>query len=119
MNGVLELLEPNVEWHPAKEDPDAGPHYARDGVKKFFQQWLDSFGTMHLEAEGFLEQGDKVLVLLRYRAVGRSSGAPVEDRVYQVYTLREDRAVRVDEFYDRVEAFEAAGMEADPSAATI
>ena len=38
----------------------------------------------------------------------------MEDRVYQVLTLRDDKIARVDEFYARADALEAAGIE-EPS----
>ena len=39
-----------------------------------------------------------------------SSGAEVEGRHFEVYTLRDGKVLRVDEYTDRAEALEAAGL---------
>ena len=54
--------------------------------------------------------GDHVLVIACFRGRGRSSGVRVAERLYEVYTLRNGRIVRVDEFSDRAEALEAVGL---------
>ena len=40
----------------------------------------------------------------------QTSGVRVEQRLYEVYTLRTGRILRVDEFSDRAEALEAVGL---------
>ena len=46
----------------------------------------------------------------RHRGRGRESGVTVDARFYEVYTLRDGRIVRADEFSERQEALEAAGL---------
>jgi hypothetical protein len=48
---------------------------------------------------------------VRLRGTGITSGVATEDLLYQVFTLRDGRAVRVEYFRDRKEALEAAGLE--------
>jgi ketosteroid isomerase-like protein len=43
-------------------------------------------------------------------ARARGAGVRVEQRLYEVYTLRTGRILRVDEFSDRAEALEAVGL---------
>ena len=45
-----------------------------------------------------------------FQARGRSSGVRVEERLYEVYTLRNGRILRFDEFSDRDAALEALGL---------
>ena len=54
-----------------------------------------------------------MVVTALYRGRGQGSGVPIEARFYAVYTLRDGRVVRVDEFTDRAEALEAAGLSED------
>jgi ketosteroid isomerase-like protein len=64
------------------------------------------FGVDRLE---MIDAGDRVVVGLagpRFREV---PGAPINGQIYMVYTLREGRIVRMDDFLSRSEAMEAAG----------
>jgi ketosteroid isomerase-like protein len=66
------------------------------------------FGVDRLE---MIDAGDRVVVGLagpRFREV---PGTPINGQVYMVYTLREGRIVRIDDFLSRSEAIEAAGSE--------
>ncbi len=45
-----------------------------------------------------------------FRGRGRGSGVEVDARFYDVYTLRNGKIVRVDEFAEREDALEAAGL---------
>ena len=51
-----------------------------------------------------------MLVIACFQGRGRRSGLRVEERPYEVYTLRNGRILRVDEFSDRAEALEAVGL---------
>jgi ketosteroid isomerase-like protein len=53
--------------------------------------------------------GDRVLVTVRFRARGRGSGIAVGARLYDLFTLRKGKIVRMDQFSERSEALEAAG----------
>ena len=45
-----------------------------------------------------------------FRGRGRGSGVEVDSRFYEIYTLRDGKIVRVDEFAERSEALKAAGL---------
>jgi ketosteroid isomerase-like protein len=70
----------------------------------------EDFGDFTWEPLGLLDQGDHVLVATRFVAEGRGSGAPVEAMIYNVWTVRQGKAVRVRGYGSRSEALEAAGL---------
>jgi ketosteroid isomerase-like protein len=39
---VLELLDPDIEWHEPAPSPDAGAHQGRDSFERFPRGWLES-----------------------------------------------------------------------------
>ncbi len=58
-----------------------------------------------------LDAGDKVVTLAIEHGRGRASGATVEARrTAHVWTMRANKAIRVDLFLDRAQALEAAGL---------
>jgi hypothetical protein len=46
----------------------------------------------------------------RFFAAGRGSGIPVEAMIYNVWTVRQGKAVRVRGYLSRSDALEAAGL---------
>ena len=73
-------------------------------------RWKGEWEDYELLPEEFDHVGDRVVVAVRMRARGRASGIPVDARLYDVYTLREGKIVRMDQFTRRSEALEAAGL---------
>ena len=99
-------IDPNVIYNPVEDGPSSGLNAIRDQ----FERWESSWEELVETAEEFIDAGDRVVVKALYRGRGRGSGVPIEARFYAVHTLRDGRVVRVDEFTDRTEALEAAGL---------
>ena len=58
-----------------------------------------------------IEAGDRVFLTAHHRGRGRGgSGVEVDARLYSVYTLRNGKVLRIDEYADRAEALEATGL---------
>jgi uncharacterized protein len=107
---ALALFADDVVWTPAREDPDPEPHRGREGVRRFWRQWEELFDNIRIHAEELIEVDDRVVSRLHVTGSGQGSGVDVDQRVYQVIELRGGAIVRVDEFYNRAEALEAAGL---------
>jgi ketosteroid isomerase-like protein len=90
---------------------EEGPLYGLDAVRKNFERWDDAWEGAETAVEEIIDgAGDRVFVMARFRAYGRASGVEVEGRLYEVYTLRKGKVLRVDEFSEREDALEAAGL---------
>ncbi len=76
---------------------------------EFLEAW-DDFATL---PEEILEAGDgRVLALVGFRGRGRGSGTPVADfSGAQLFTLRDEKVVRLEVFSQRDDALEAAGLQ--------
>ena len=96
----------DVVMNPVEEAPSYGRAAIRDNIQRFASAWDD----LQVTAEQFIDAGDRVFVAVHFRGRGRASGITVETRLYEVYTLRDHKVVRVDEFTGRSEALEAAGL---------
>ena len=107
---ALAFFADDVVWTPAREDPDPEPHRGREGVRRFWGQWEELFDNIRIDAEELIEVGDRVVSRLHVTGSGKGSGIDVDQRVYQVVELRDGAIVRVDEFYARSEALDAAGL---------
>ena len=57
-----------------------------------------------------MDSGDRVLVTVRLGGRGRGSGIEIDALFYDVYTLRDGKIVRMDQFTERTQALEAVGQ---------
>jgi ketosteroid isomerase-like protein len=102
MDGVLADMHPEIEWHQAQGLPHGGFYRGRDEVKRnIFDpldvEWWDEFTATPDE---FLDAGDQVVVLGRYRGTAKHSGRKLDVPFVHVWTLRDEKAVRFRQFLD-------------------
>ena len=91
---VLDLLDPDIEWHEPGWSPEAGTHRGRDSFERFFRGWIESFDGFRVEPERVVERGDQLVAVVRQTGTGRSSGVQVETRLAHVWTVANGKAVR-------------------------
>jgi ketosteroid isomerase-like protein len=101
---ALTYADPGLVWNPIEESPTHG----HDEVRASFARWMGEWDEYELTPEELVDRGDCVVATVHLRARGRGSGVEVDARFYDVYTLRDGKIVRMDQFTDRSEALEAA-----------
>ena len=104
---VIGLSDPYVVLVTLEEGPLYGPDAVRANYARWMEAWREEPETTVEEVIG---NGAHVVVIACFRGRGRGSGVRVAERLYEVYTLRNGRVLRVDEFSDRDQALEAAGL---------
>jgi ketosteroid isomerase-like protein len=110
---AFEMLDPEIEWRGPREFPDlAEPHYGHEGVRRYMAELDEVFEGYRMVAEEFMDAGsDQVLVFTREGGRGRGSGAEVETHpTGHLWTLRGGNAIRLQSYWERSEALEAAGL---------
>jgi ketosteroid isomerase-like protein len=100
------IFDPYVVMKPTEE----GPSYGLDAVRDNFEHWREAWDELEVRVEEVIDAGDHVLLTAHHRGRGQGSGVEVDTRFYDVYMLRDGKVVRVDEFSERAEALEAAGL---------
>jgi ketosteroid isomerase-like protein len=103
---VIALSDPYVVLVTLEE----GPLYGPDAVRANYARWMEAWRTQpETTVEEVIDSGDHVIVIACFQGRGRGSGIRVAQRLYEVYTLRNGKVLRVDEFSDRDQAVEAVG----------
>jgi ketosteroid isomerase-like protein len=112
LDAVLEILDPDVDWHPAIA-PILGvvTVRGRDAVKRFLTRDLfEGFDRFSAEPLSFEDLGDFVLVKVRYKGRGEGSGIELDQTFATLFELREGMTVSMRDYSTRAEALEAAGL---------
>jgi ketosteroid isomerase-like protein len=100
---ALTYADPGIVWNPIEELPTEGHGAVRASVARWKAEWHD----YKVMPEEFVDRGDRVVVTVRLQGRGRGSGVEIDARFYDVYTLRDGKIVRMDQFTERTQAFEA------------
>ena len=106
LDEALADVDPGIVWNPVEESSAQG----HDPVRASTARWKSEWDDYELIPEEFADMGDRVVVTVRFRARGRGSGIEVDARLYDVFTLRGGKIVRMDQFAEQSEALEAAGL---------
>jgi ketosteroid isomerase-like protein len=109
---VFALYDPDIVWESHHVGPmeRGGVHHGHKGIRHFFRDWLESFGSYEAHAETFTDAGDRVVVRYRVSGCGRGSGAEVEMTRWNVYEFANGLVTRVEIFCTEPDAREAAGI---------
>ena len=112
VEGILPLIDPEFEGVVSPDltiEPDT--YRGREGVLRYFAAFEGAMEDVGFDPDQFAATGDKVFLRMRLRARGAGTGIEVTQIAYQVWTMRDGKAVGVVAYADRAEALEAAGIE--------
>jgi ketosteroid isomerase-like protein len=105
--GPLELLDPDIEYVNPEGAIEPG---LRRGLPAFIgavESLFEGWASWRMEPEYFRAAGDRVAVVLSYRAQARSSGLELQGRESALLTVRGGRLVRYEWFQTPEAAIEA------------
>jgi ketosteroid isomerase-like protein len=112
VEALLPFIDPDfVATVPPGLSVEPDTYRGPEGVRRYFDSFYEAVDEVRFEPEQFIARGDRVVVPTRVLVRGRGSGAEVTQRVTQVWTLRDGRAIRLDVYPTLADALEAAGRD--------
>ena len=109
---VSEHVHPDVRSYPVENFPGPAVYEGRAGVVVFTAEFISTFDGLHWEIERLIEDGERVVVLIRMRGSAKTTGAPVDWRFGGIYgDFRDGLPAEVRFFNDQESALRAAGLE--------
>ncbi|MDP9482091.1 MAG: nuclear transport factor 2 family protein, partial [Chloroflexota bacterium] len=109
LDRFMEQFADDVDYRAVEGAPDdVGPIHGRDALRKWLQDWIDTFDEFFFEAVELIEAGEEVVAVERYGGCAKLSRVRTEQMEAVVYTLRDGKIVRGREYPNRAEALEAA-----------
>ena len=93
------------------EVPDAKTYEGRDAVIEAWEDWPKQWEDFRLDLIEIIDVSDDVLIsVTRHRGRGRESGIEMDFEVFYVYYGRDGKVARMEMFFSREQALEAAGL---------
>jgi ketosteroid isomerase-like protein len=112
LDALMEFFDPRINWRAIEGAPDdVGEMYDKDAVRRYLQDWLDTFDDITTVPTELLDARDDRVVGVQH-VIGRArlSGVKTELRYAMVYKLRAGKIVDVREYADREQALMAVGL---------
>jgi ketosteroid isomerase-like protein len=112
MTRLFSYWHPEIVWDMThfRGWPESTYH-GEDGVERFLTEWLEVWDAYEVGVEKILAAPDgRVVSLAWQRGKGRHSGLSMEMKWAQIATVRGGKVLRIDNYDDRSDALEAAGL---------
>ena len=90
---LLELSDPDAEWHPFRAQLEGSPYRGHDGIRQFVRDMEDDWEIFQIDDVELEARGDLVAAVGHVRAVGRGSGVQVDSLAGFVFEL-DDGVIR-------------------------
>ena len=112
LDAWMEYVDSEVNWRAIEGAPDdVGEMHGKDALRRYVQDWLDTFeGITSIPTEVIDAGDDLVVAVLHVTGRARLSGIETELRYAVVYTVRDGRIMRGREYADRDAALRAVGL---------
>jgi uncharacterized protein len=112
LDAMAEFWDPDINWRAAEGAiDDVGEMHGPVAVRRYVQDWLDTFDDSSVVVEELRDVGDdSVLAIQRAKGRAKLSGVEIDLRYAVVYTLRAGKVVRAREYLSVDDALEAVGL---------
>ena len=103
------MAHPEIVSVRAAPLPDPQTYHGHEGILEMYADWTTDFSEFEMYPHEIEEVGDRVLVHMIQRGVGKASGVEVVGRFWFLYTFRNGLATRQEAYATREQALRAAG----------
>ena len=100
----------DVEWVVAKEHPNSRTLYGHEEIRGYFDEWDEMLEDIQFDVDDYREAPNRVVAMGKVRGKGKGGGTPVVVPLMLVCVFEGDKVARVEEYLDRADALEAAGL---------
>ncbi len=108
-----EMVTPDVVIVQPPEVPDSKTYEGRDAAIEAWQDWPTEWEEFRLDLIEIIDVSDDVVIsVTRQRGRGLHSGIEMDFQVFFVAHLRDGLTARMEMFFGREQALQAAGLEA-------
>jgi ketosteroid isomerase-like protein len=113
VDAMLARMHSDFEWRPLEASPVARVYRGHEQVRRYVEDWLGTFEGLRISVEEMAEVSGRVLAIVSGHARGRASGLALGTRFCQVWTVRDEQALAMEEHATPEEARAACRQPAD------
>jgi len=114
IEAMIELCDPNVEFHSAFAAVGGASYHGHAGMRKWHHDLEETWGAeIRLEPEMHFDLGEDILSFYMYYGRGQQSGAEVAMPATSVVRWRDDRIIYVKVYMQRDAALSDLGVSED------
>ena len=73
-------------------------------------RWVEAYPDLQVEPLEIQTNGDRAFVWVRFSGHGAESGVPIDMELAHVHTFKGGKLRRIEEYSDRADGLEAAGL---------
>jgi ketosteroid isomerase-like protein len=111
LEAVRPLIDPEGEVTSNPLGMNRGIYKGFDGYMKWLRQWLEAWEEFEIEIESVEPIGERhVVVDVRQFGLGKGSGVPVEQRISQMWEIRDGKVARFHLYPEHAQARAAAEL---------
>lgn len=110
VDAFIEVLDPEVEWHPPRESMEPGVYRGHEGVRDYFGRLRGIFEEQRVESVDVTSVDQDAVLAVVHIVVPTAKFGRIDAEWAWLSTLRDGKAIRVETFVDRHEAFRVAGL---------
>jgi ketosteroid isomerase-like protein len=107
---LREVADPEVQLDLSRRVLNPAVFEGYEGLRRSAAEVREVWANWWVEAERFVDAGDRVLVVERYGGRGRESGLEIDERAAAIWTLRGGRVLRLEVGIPVDEAYATLGL---------
>jgi uncharacterized protein len=100
----LSFFSDDVVWEAVEDAPDAGTYRGPEGMRGYFEDWLETVDYMNFEIGEVTEVGDFVVADIRARATIKGTDAAMDLPYAIAVRIADGKIVEGKEFRERADA---------------
>lgn len=108
--GLLALLDPEVELDVSRRQLEPAIFRGHEGVSEFLRGQDEVWGEQRFELEEFIDAGEDVVATIRFVSTARRSGIEVPAKAWFVWETRDGLVARATMYQSKADALDATGL---------
>ncbi len=107
---LVELTDPEVEWHSLVALDGSGGYRGHDGISRYIEDIADALEFIYAEVDDTVSVGELVLLVGHFHYRGKASGVDTKSPGGFVVRFRDGRVVYMRAFRDPEQALAVVGL---------
>jgi uncharacterized protein len=94
----LSFFAQDIVWEAAEDAPDAGTYRGHEGIRGYFEDWLETVDGFRQDPLGLTEVGDCIVAEIRFTARIKETDSEMVIDYWQVSLVEDGKITRIKEF---------------------